>query len=93
MNISLRDFITVKNKNDFIEAISITDWSELYGASDTQGAFDQFHNTLMELHNKDFPKVRMKRDYSNIKPWLYEALRHCIKCKISYIMSIRKYHL
>ena len=38
-------------KNDFIEAISLTDWSEMYGASDTQGAFDQFHNTLMELHN------------------------------------------
>ena len=26
-----------KNKNDFIEAISLTDWSEMYGASDTQG--------------------------------------------------------
>ena len=70
-----------KNKNYFIEAISLTDWSEMYGASDTQGACDQFHNTLMELHNKYFPKVRMKKGSSNRKPWLSEALRNCIKCK------------
>ena len=50
-----------KNKNDFIEGIWLTDWSEMYGASDTQGAFDQFHNTLMELHNKNFPTVRLKQ--------------------------------
>ena len=70
-----------KNKNYFIEAISLTDWSDMHGASDTQGAFDQFHNTLMELRNKYFPKVRMKKGYSNRKPWLSEALRNCIKCK------------
>ena len=49
-----------------------------------QGAFDQFdkfYNTLMELHNKYFPKVRMKKGYSNRKPWLCEALRNCIRCK------------
>ena len=66
-----------KNENDFIEGISLTDWSEMYGASDTQGAFDQFHNTLMELYNKNFPKVRMKQmlfKQKTLAIWSFEKL-------------------
>ena len=80
-NILLRDFITVKTKMISYQAISYIDWSEMYGASNTQGAFDQFNNTLMELHNKYFPKIIMKRVYSNRKPGISEALQNCMKCK------------
>ena len=70
-----------KNMREFSETLSHTDWSEMYTASGTQEAFDLFHNKLMELHNKHFPKVRIKKGYSNRKPWLSEALRDCIKRK------------
>ena len=70
-----------KNMREFSETLSHTDWSEIYSASSTQGAFDLFHNQLMVLHNKHFPKVRIKKGYSNRKPWLSEALRDCIKKK------------
>ena len=70
-----------KNMREFSETLSHTDWSEIYSASSTQGAFDLFHNQLMVLHNKHFPKVRIKKGYSNRKPWLSEALRDCIKRK------------
>ena len=64
---------------EFSETLSRTDWSEMYTASGTQEAFDLFHNKLMELHNKYFPRVRIKKGYSNRKPWLSEALHSCIK--------------
>ena len=70
-----------KNMREFSETLSHTDWSEIYSASSTQGAFDLFHNRLMVLHNKHFPKVRIKKGYSIRKPWLSEALRDCIKRK------------
>ena len=46
---------------EFSETLSRTDWSEMYTASGTQEAFDLFHNKLMELHNKYFPRVRIKK--------------------------------
>ena len=57
------------------------DWCELCSASGTQESFDLFHNRLTALHNKHFPKVRIKRRYNNKKPWLTEALRISIKHK------------
>ena len=33
------------------------------------------------MHNKYFPKVKIKKGYSNRKPWLSEALRNSIKIK------------
>ena len=35
---------------EFSKTLSPTDWSEMYTASDTQEAFDLFHNKLMEFH-------------------------------------------
>ena len=51
----------------------------MYRASDTQGAFDIFHNQLVALFNKHFPKVKEKRKYNNRKPWLSEALKTSIR--------------
>ena len=72
---------TSSNKDSFHSAFSATDWNEMYRASDTQGAFDIFHNQLVALFNKHFPKVKVKRKYNNRKPWLSEALKNSIRYK------------
>ena len=79
-----------KNMREFSETLLRTDWSEMYTASGTQEAFDLFHNKLMELHNKYFPRVRIKKGYSNRKPWLSEALRSCIKKKNKMYYAFKK---
>ena len=53
----------------------------MYRTSDTQGAFDILHNQLVALFNKHFPKVKVKREYNNRKPWLSEALKNSIRYK------------
>ena len=56
--------------------------TEMYRASDIEGVFDIFHNQLLALFNKHFPKVKVKkRKYSNRKPWLSEALKNSIRYK------------
>ena len=72
---------TSSNKDSFHSAFSATDWNEMYRASDTQGAFDIFHNQLVTLFNKHFPKVKVKRKYNNRKPWLSEAMKNSIRYK------------
>ena len=66
---------------EFYHAVSTTNWDEIDRATDTQQAFDLFHNQLTELHNKHFPKVRVKKKYSNRKPWLSEGLKNSIRHK------------
>ena len=58
---------SLKNK-EFYHAVSTTNWDEIDRATDTQQPFDLFHNQLTEWHNKHFPKVRIKKKYSNRKP-------------------------
>ena len=79
-----------KNMREFSETLSHTDWSVMYTASGTQEAFDLFHNKIMELHNKHFPRVRIKTGYSNRKPWLSEALRNCIERKNKMYYAFKK---
>ena len=68
-----------RNKQAFSQAISEIHWLETCSASDTQKSFDLFHNKLIFLHNKFFPKTMIKRKYCNRKPWLSEALRTSIR--------------
>ena len=79
-----------KNMRKYGETLSHTDWSVMYTSSGTQEAFHLFHNKLLELHNKHFPKIRIKKDYSNRKPWLSEALRNCIKRKNNMYYGFKK---
>ena len=69
---------SLKNK-EFYHAVGTTNWDEIDRATDTQQAFDLFHNQLTELYNKHFPKVRIKKKYSNRKPWLSEGLKNSIR--------------
>ena len=44
-------------------------------------AFTNFHDKLIHMHGKYFPKVIIKKGYSYSKPWLSEALRNPVKMK------------
>ena len=79
-----------KHKNDFYHALSVTDWNEIYRASDTQCAYDLFHDHLLELYNKHFPKIRTKKKYNNRKPWLSEALKNSIRHKNKLYLKYTK---
>ena len=58
--------------------------------SDTQKAFDQFHNHFMALYNRCFPRTRVKKKYNNIKPWLSEALQNYIRYKNKLYQKYKK---
>ena len=57
------------------------DWSEILHTFNTQESFDLFYSKLLALHEKYFPKIRIKKKYSNRKPWLSEALWVSIRHK------------
>ena len=69
------------NKQEFCTAMAEMDWQEVLDLSDTQDAFTNFHNILLQMHNIYFPKVKIKKGFSYRKPWLSEALRKSIKIK------------
>ena len=73
-----------RNKQEFCTAMAEMGWQEVLDLSDTQDAFTNFHNILLQMHNKYFPKVKIKKGYSSGKPWLSEALRNSIKMKKYY---------
>ena len=70
-----------KNKQAFIQSVAETDWSEIYNVTSIEIVFTAFHNKLMDLLTKYFPKVRVKKKYLYRKLWLSEALRTSIKHK------------
>ena len=70
-----------KNKQNFTQAISEVDWTEICNIPDTQESFDIFHSKLISLHEKCFPKIKIRKKYSNRKPWLSDALRSSIRYK------------
>ena len=66
-------------------------WDEISRSRDTQQAFDTFHKHLVEIYNKHFPKIRIKRKYNNRKPWLSEGLKNSIKQnKNKFYLKLKK---
>ena len=78
------------NRDLFCRSLSETDWSEIYRTSDTQKAFDQFHNHFMALYNRCFPRTRVRKKYNNRKPWLSEALKNSIRYKNKLYQKYKK---
>ena len=76
---SLRRVSSERYKQAFAEAISETNWCEIYNAYDTQESFELSHSKLIALHNKCFPKQVKRKKYCNRKPWLSDALRNLIR--------------
>ena len=85
-----RRLYSLRNKEEFCHAISTTNWDEINRATDTQQAFDLFHNRLTELYNRHFPKVRIKKKYNNRKPWLSEGLKNSIRHKNKLYVKSKK---
>ena len=90
-----------KNKQLFQETISALDWNNLHNEVDPQSCFNLLHDRLITIHDKCFPKMKIKKKYSNRKPWLSESLRSSIKIKnklyhiskrIPCVRNITKYH-
>ena len=49
-----------------------------------------FHKHQIEIYNKHFPKIRIKRKYNNKKPWLSEGLQSSIKQKNKLYLKFKK---
>ena len=80
----MKRIYSMKNKQAFIESIAETDWSEIYNVTSTEIAFNAFHKKCMNLLNKCFMKIRVKKKYHHTihrKPWLSEALCTSVKHK------------
>ena len=87
VNIPVKDdfFLTrkfsEKNKELFSNAISNIDWKNVLPDTGAQQAFSIFHSSIKREYDKYFPVVKVKREYSNRKPWLSDDLRESIKHK------------
>ena len=68
-----------KNNQKFREAISVVDWTEICNIPDTQNSFSHFHSMLSSLQDKCFPEIRIRKKYSNRKPWISDGLRNSIR--------------
>ena len=79
-----------RNRENFCLAMSNMRWDEINRATDTQQAFDTFHKHLIEMYNKHFHKIRIKRKYNNKKPWLSEGLKNSIKQKNKLYLKLKK---
>ena len=79
-----------QNKDNFCHAMSNISWDEISRATDTQQAFDTFHKHLVEMYNKHFPKIRVKKKYNNRKPWLSEGPKNSIKQKNKLYLKFKK---
>ena len=65
-------------------------WDEISRIRGKQQAFDTFHKHLVEIYNKHFPRIRIKRKYNNRKPWLFEGLKNSIKQKNKLYLKLKK---
>ena len=72
---------TSSNKEAFITDLNEIDWIDVMNHTATNSSFSCFHNTLKDLHDKHFPKCKIKVRYSNNKPWLSDDLKESIKIK------------
>ena len=79
-----------RNRENFCLVMSHMRWDEINRATDTQQAFDTFHKHLIEMYNKHFPKIRIKRKYNNKQPWLSEGLKNSIKQKNKLYLKFKK---
>ena len=67
------------------------DWGVICNSNETQQAFTSFSTVLLDLFNKCFPKIKVKKKYNTRKPWLTEALRNCIRQKNKLHIEFKKY--
>ena len=70
-----------RNKNTFVHNLNAIDWNEVLPNSNAQLAFSTFHDLIKIEYDKNFPLIKVKRQYDNKKPWLTNCLRKSIRQK------------
>ena len=72
---------TSENKQSFLNELNEMDWQDVFRLDSTNDSFNSFHSILKKLHDKHFPKTKIKIRYKNNKPWLSDDLKESIKLK------------
>ncbi len=73
--VTFRDF-SARNMQHFKEAIHNYPWNSVLAENDTQLAFNDFSNTLTNLHELYFPlqNKRFNRNLNPIEKWMSKGL-------------------
>ena len=72
---------TSNNKQSFLDSLKDISWKSVFDHSTTNLSFGCFLDIIRELHNRHFPKVRIKVRHRNNKSWLSDDLKEEIKYK------------
>ena len=87
---SIKRIYSMKNKQAFLESIAETDWSEIYSVTSTDTAFNAFHDKLMKLLNKCFPKISVKRNIISENLGYQKPCTHQLSRRTNCIIATEK---
>ena len=88
---SLRRFYNNRNIERFKNELNNIDWNDVLDITDPQSAYTLFFNKLTLIYNRCFPLKKVKDTYYNLKPWLTENIKQCIKCKNKLFAKSKKH--
>ena len=71
-----------RNKNTFVNNLNAIDWNEVLPNWNAQLAFATFHSLIKREYDKNFPLIKVKRQYNNKKPWLTVFTNQFLKKKL-----------
>ena len=82
-NDNLIQSFSLRNVNNFVNAISATNWYHVLDEGDANVAFDMFYDTFKITYDACFPYVRIKNNKSkqNRAPWITSGILKSIKRK------------
>ena len=79
-----------RNITKFISEMNMVDWQFVLTETDTQSAYNKFHEVISTKYNVCFPYRKISKKYYKNKPWLSTALKESIKIKNKlYVKSKR----
>ena len=79
-----------RNLSKFISEMNGVDWQSVLNETDTQLAYNKFHEAISVKYNACFPYRKISKKYYKNKPWLSTALKESIKIKNKlYVKSKR----
>ena len=79
-----------RNITKFISEMNMVDWQFVLTETDTQSAYNKFHEVISTKYNACFPYRKIFKKYYKNKPWLSTALTESIKIKNKlYVKSKR----
>ena len=87
---SIKCIYGMKNKQAFLESIAETDWSEIFSVMSTETAFNAFHDKLMKLLDKCFPKISVKRNIISENLGYQKPCAHQLSIRTNCIIATEK---